>query len=123
MNKSLLTDRPSGLLVDMIVQYANWRLSEKGSSAESIRAYERCLYRVADDLPRATMSELEPPAGTEYLRTSIARHWGHTSKSTRAKNISYIRSFFRWCYEENLIGADPSDRLSRPKNSPVLRRR
>lgn len=94
----------------------NW---EQRSRAE----YESTLYRFALYFADLDLPDFTPPVGIERVEEFIEATWGAAARGTRAKNISILKSFFRWAYERNRISGDPMLTIKRPRRRQPDRRR
>jgi integrase len=65
--------------------------------------------------PDYLLADFEGPGGPKLLTDFIQRLWGKRSPETRGKNISVVKSFFRWCLEKELVQVYPAEGLRRPK--------
>ena len=74
----------------------------------------RCLSKLADEYPEATLADFDGKEGLERLRRHIGRLYGRLSASTRATRISYHHSFWSWAEREGYIDDDPSRKIKRP---------
>lgn len=50
-----------------------------------------------------------------------ARRWGNSSPGTRRKVLSVFSSFFRWAARFDRVGANPMDRIDRPRRKRAER--
>ena len=92
--------------------YLDWRRLERDATPRSIDSYRRILWKLAEDYPEARLTSLS----TEDLR-SFLRRWADKSSSTRSNVISVLHSFFDWANVDDIIPADPSSKIRRPKKS------
>ena len=86
------------------------KYAEEGLSENSILAYSRDLEKVSKNIGRpllgVTQEELE-----KYIIYLKIRH----SRSTRARHLSSIKQFFKFCVEAGFLTMDPSSQFSGPK--------
>src|SRR4051812_6640689 len=90
--------------------YLDWRQLERDATPRSIDSYRRILFKLAEDYPEVDIRYL----GTNDLRAFLNR-WRDRSASTRSNVISILHSFFDWANTEDLVDADPSAKIRRPK--------
>lgn len=110
----------NGLLED----YAKHLASVRNSSANTRRAYQRDLARffqfISDDdemLP--TLAELKKLTRQD-VRRYLAKRNGEVSKATTARELSALRSFFRWCIEREFLSSNPAEAVATPKRARKL---
>ena len=95
----------------LIEKFLEAKYAEEGLSENSILAYSRDLEKVSKNIAKpllgVTQAELE-----KYI--IYLQKLGH-SRSTRARHLSSIKQFFKFCVEAGFSTTDPSSQLSRPK--------
>ena len=100
----------------LIENFLEAKYAEEGLSENSIFAYSRDLEKVSvklnKPLLRVTQSDIE-----RYF--IYLEKLGH-SKSTRARHLSSIKQFFKFCVEEGYLSTDPSSQLSGPRSPKPL---
>jgi site-specific recombinase XerD len=92
-------------------RYLKWKRSEWGAAARTIRDYEVVLARVAvfhTDTPLDQVTRVD-------LSDVLDHYWGEQSAGTRAKVVSILHDFWKWCEEFDLVAEDPSRKLRRPR--------
>lgn len=62
------------------------------------------------------------PAGTEYLRDFLDRHWGTCAPRTRARHTSAVKSLFAWGVGEGLCTWNPAAAIKSPKGRAASER-
>jgi len=90
--------------------YLDWRRLERDATARSTDSYRRILWKLAEDYPEVELAKLT----TSDLRAFLKR-WEAKSAATRANVISVLHSFFDWANVEDLVEADPSTKIRRPR--------
>jgi integrase len=70
--------------------------------------------------PGALLSEFEPPAGRALVKDFVDSRWGAAAAGTYKKQLTVLRSFFRWLRDAGNLGASPTDGLIAP---PVVERK
>ena len=95
----------------LIEKFLEAKYAEEGLSENSILAYSRDLEKLSQNIGRpllgVTQAELE-----KYI--IYLQKLGH-SRSTRARHLSSIKQFFKFCVEAGFSTTDPSSQLSGPK--------
>ena len=97
--------------MQLIEKFLEAKYAEEGLSENSILAYSKDLEKVSlkigKSLLQVTQTELE-----KYI--IYLQKLGH-SRSTRARHLSSIKQFFKFCVEAGFSTMDPSSQLSGPK--------
>ena len=100
----------------LIEKFLEAKYAEEGLSENSILAYSRDLEKVSIKIGKSllgvTQSELE-----KYI--IFLQKIGH-SRSTRARHLSSIKQFFKFCVEEGYLSTDPTSQLSTPKSTKLI---
>ena len=100
----------------LIEKFLEAKYAEEGLSENSILAYSRDLEKVSIKIGKSllgvTQSELE-----KYI--IFLQKIGH-SRSTRARHLSSIKQFFKFCVEEGYLSTDPASQLSAPKSTKLI---
>ena len=100
----------------LIEKFLEAKYAEEGLSENSILAYSRDLEKVSKNIAKpllgVTQAELE-----KYI--IYLQKLGH-SRSTRARHLSSIKQFFKFCVEAGFSTTDPSSQLSGPKLAKPL---
>ena len=91
--------------------------SEKNFSNHTIRAYINDVYTFLLWLNDANPLELENEKFSEYLYFINQLNY---TKTTVARKIASIRAFYKFLYQEELIGYNPADSIVIPKQSKAL---
>jgi integrase/recombinase XerD len=90
--------------------YLDWRRLERDATPRSTDSYRRILWKLAEDYPEIELQRIS----TDDLRSFLTR-WRNASASTRSNVISVLHSFFDWANVEDVIEADPSAKIRRPR--------
>ena len=110
-------DAPAGFLLD---RFADFLAVEQGSSPRTAEAYERDLTRFAI---YATTRRATTPSevGTRVLREYVyhLKDLGLAPASIR-RNVSAIRTYYRFLLAEGIVTRDPSERLETPRRWRTL---
>ena len=95
----------------LIEKFLEAKYAEEGLSENSISAYsndlEKLSIKISKSLLKVTQIELE-----KYI--IYLQRLGH-SRSTRARHLSSIKQFFKFCVEAGFLTTDPSLQLSGAK--------
>ena len=92
-------------------RYLKWKRSEQGASPRTLRDYSAVLARVSVHLADKELVDVT----RADLSDALDFYWGERAAGTRAKVVSILHDFFRWCEEWELITDDPARRLRRPR--------
>jgi len=95
----------------LIKNFLEAKYAEEGLSENSILAYSRDLEKLSKNIGRPLIGVSQ--AELEKYIISLQK-LGH-SRSTRARHLSSIKQFFKFCVEAGFLTADPSSQLSGPK--------
>ncbi|KAA8817087.1 tyrosine recombinase XerC [Bifidobacterium callitrichos] len=106
-------------LEDHLNAYATFLKANKGLSANTLRAYladvDECLHILAlrgvNDLREITPDD---------LRSWMAHESRTHARSSMARKVVAVRSFFSWAYDHGVIATDPAAALATPKIPAVL---
>ena len=96
----------------LIEKFLESKYAEEGLSENSILAYSRDLEKASIKIGKSflevTQSELE-----KYI--IYLQKLGH-SQSTRARHLSSLKQFFKFCVQDGHLATDPTSQLSAPKS-------
>lgn len=109
---------PLGLLVG---RYIRWKRNGWGARPDTIREYEATLAALCLHYADKAPADFEPPHGYDLLDEFIEERWGARAASTRAKQVSILRDFFRWTVKYGHMTGDASARLDRPRQEDPAR--
>jgi integrase/recombinase XerC len=104
--------QPADVLVD---RYLRMLTSERGASEHTLRAYRRELAQFASWLAEhhhGTVSQIEHTQIRAYLSSLYANG---LQKSSAARALAAIRSWFKWLAGEGLVKQNPAALVSSPK--------
>src|SRR5215211_7815909 len=113
---------PDELLDRLLVEHDSWLAVERGLAANSLAAYRRDLRRYAGFLRER--GEHDPTAVREetvlaYVEDSKSavddEGRPRYAPSSVARALVAVRSFHRFCLEEGLLAADPSEEVGAPR--------
>lgn len=91
----------------------------KGLSANTIKSYSSDISACLDALESQGVRALGD-ATLDNLRTWIAAEAGDHAKSSMARKIVAVRSFFEYCAVHGIIASDPAQSLTTPKLPQTL---
>tara|TARA_B100001057_G_scaffold332301_1_gene332672 strand:+ start:363 stop:1280 length:918 start_codon:yes stop_codon:yes gene_type:complete len=95
----------------LIEKFLEAKYAEEGLSENSISAYSKDLEKVSNKLGKSLL-EVTQPEIEKYIL--YLQKLGH-SRSTRARHLSSIKQFFKFCVEAGFLITDPSSQLLGPK--------
>ena len=95
----------------LIEKFLEAKYAEEGLSENSILAYSKDLEKLSQKIRKSLLgiSQTELETYIIYLQKL-----GH-SRSTRARHLSSIRQFFKFCIEAGFLITDPASQLAGPK--------
>ena len=102
---------------DFLDDFKIYLKSEKNFSSHTIRAYVNDVYTFILWLNDINPLELEGEKLSEYLYFINQLNY---TKTTVARKIASIRAFYKFLYQEELIGYNPADSIVIPKQSKSL---
>ncbi len=99
----------------LIDQYLNYLLIEKGLSAKTLASYSRDIVRYHDFLRLNHVRRLSEADTAMILRHLIALRNAGLSARSRARHLVSIRGFYRFLLQEKIIQRDPARMVDLPK--------
>ena len=96
---------------ELIEKFLEAKYADAGLSENSIFAYSRDLKKVSKKINKPLLSVTQTELETYII---YLQKLGH-SRSTRARHLSSIKQFFKFCVEAGFLVIDPSAQLSGPK--------
>ena len=113
----------SGLLLqDMIQQYINTLSEQRGYSQHTVKNYlndlrQFSLFLAAErDVPKEKIPELElEPVSAPLIRKYVGSLFGRFKRTTMARKLSAVRSFFHFLEKQGLLETNPAPELATPK--------
>jgi integrase/recombinase XerD len=117
-------DRDAGpdRLDQLLAEHETWLTVERGLADNTLAAYRRDLRHYADYL--RSRGERDPGAVEEATVLAYVDHLGRArddegrprfAPSSIARALVAVRSFHRFCLEEGLLAADPSEEVGAPR--------
>ena len=125
-----LTLRDASRMLEAAVRDGTWKAAGIGqdvrrfqlymgnardASPRTLEDYESILARFAAEHAHLTLGDFEGADGAERVLEFVSRRWGNASRGTRRKVLAVFSSFFRWAARFDRIGANPMDRIDRPR--------
>jgi integrase/recombinase XerD len=105
----------------LLTEYDTWLTVERGLAANTVLAYRRDLRRYAAFLRSrgvddpSTVSEAAVIAYVEHLDAVRDDDDRPLAPSSIARALVAVRSFHRFCVDEGLLAADPSEEVGAPR--------
>ncbi|MBO4318789.1 MAG: tyrosine recombinase XerC [Mailhella sp.] len=102
---------------DPVQMYCLWLEFQKGASPATTRAYETDLKEL-DGFLHGQGASLRVPStvGRGHIKLFLAALYRkNDARSSMARKLSAVRSFFRFCLQRKLIAEDPSAGIRNPK--------
>jgi integrase/recombinase XerD len=99
-----------------INEFLNYLMIEKGFSGNTIQAYRNDLYQMGDYLVgKLGLKTIKDIDGTTLSKFSLALQEKGYTRSTSARKIAAIKSFFGFLVRDGTLSQNPSDNLDSPK--------
>ena len=95
----------------LIEKFLEAKYAEEGLSENSILAYSKDLEKVSLKIGKSLLEVTQTELETYII---YLQKLGH-SRSTRARHLSSIKQFFKFCIQAGFLITDPSSQLSGPK--------
>ena len=95
----------------LIEKFLEAKYAEEGLSENSILAYSKDLEKVSLKIGKSLLEVSQTELETYIIHLQKLGH----SRSTRARHLSSIKQFFKFCIEAGFLITDPSSQLSGPK--------
>ena len=93
---------------ELIEEFLEAKYAEAGLSENSIFAYSRDLKKVCTGINKPLLSATQTELEKYFVNLEKSGH----SQSTRARHLSSIKQFFKFCVESGYVSTDPSSQLS-----------
>jgi integrase/recombinase XerC len=111
------------LLADHIEKFLHSLSTEKGYSEHTIRNYRIDLVQFSDFLREKQAAEAEEPLRSidfRLIREYFGRLFGKYTRTTIARKVSALRSFFAFLEKRGLSPGNPAADVSTPKQEKTL---
>ena len=102
--------------IELIEKFLEAKYAEAGLSENSIFAYSRDLEKVSIRINKPLLNVTQTELEKYFVHLEKLGH----SQSTRARHLSSIKQFFKFCVESGYVSTDPSSQLSGPKSRKSL---
>jgi integrase len=103
-------------------EWASFMRWGRGQWTESTyRDYESCGDKLAREFPDLEIGDFEPPVGTQRIEEFLDKLWGDAAPRTYNKNLSIVKSFFRFEVLKGKLHGDPSLHITPHKKRAVHR--
>lgn len=106
----------------LIDRYLTRERVERAASSETLRAYRGDLYALMQWLQDSQDIIYIQDVGRLHLRRYLADRLVGTARSSMARRLSCIRSFFKFCVQEGLLENSPAASLRTPRQEQKLAR-
>ena len=105
---------------NLIDQYLNYLLIEKGLSRTTLESYSRDMIRYREFLYQNRTQRISGEDTALILRHLIALRNAGLSARSRARHLVTIRGFYRFMVQERILKHDPARLVDLPKTSMKL---
>lgn len=112
-----MTDSNTDIKNQYLDDFKIYLKSEKNFSNHTVRAYVNDVYTFLLWIGEDDPLKIEPQKFSEYL--NFINQINYT-KTTVARKIASIRAFYKFLYQEELIGYNPADSIPIPKQDKTL---
>lgn len=89
---------------DYVEAFLKWMIEVRGSSAETMAGYSRCLHELAAQ----TAGDPISPSVIEAFVKRTRRGGIEPSPATRNRDLAAIRSYYKWACARGVHGSNPS---------------
>ena len=101
-------------------QFLHYLIVEKGLSKNTIEAYSHGLNRFSDHLREKKIREWKGVTKFEIRHFLLSLKKGGLSAKSVVRNLSAIRSFFKYLAQEGILEVNPAEQLESPKVAKTL---
>ena len=101
---------------ELVDQYINYLIFEKGLSEKTIESYSRDLTRFLNYLKSGGISHLSAVDTALILKYLIELRNAGLNQRSRARHLVSLRGLFRFLVQEKMIHKDPSRNVELPKS-------
>jgi len=105
---------------NLIDQYLNYLLIEKGLSTTTLESYSRDILRYQNFLQQNKISRISESDTPLILKHLIALRDAGLGARSRARHLVSIRGFYRFMAQEKILRHDPARLVDLPKTSMKL---
>jgi len=107
-------------ITELIDQFLNYLLVEKGLARTTLESYSRDLLRFADFMEQNGHSEVSADDTPLLLKHLIQLRSEGLGARSRARHLVALRGFYRFLVQEKLLALDPAKLLDLPKTTLKL---
>ena len=100
--------------------FLNYLVVERGLSRNTLDAYGRDLTRYADFIIRSKIDGPTAVGSSDILRFLTGLKQAGLSARSRARALVALRMFHKFLHAENIVDANPADRIEAPKSLKKL---
>ena len=100
--------------------FLNYLVVERGLSRNTLDAYGRDLARYADFITRSKIDGPTAVGSSDILRFLTGLKQTGLSARSRARALVALRMFHKFLHAENIVDANPADRIEAPKSLKKL---
>ena len=115
-----MTTAPQPALDELVDQYLNYLLVEKGLAKRTLESYSRDIARYQSFLLDNGVKNVSESDTTLILRHLITLRDSGLGARSRARHLVTLRGFYRFLVQENVITSDPTRLVDLPKVSLKL---
>jgi len=100
---------------ELIDKFLNYLLVEKGLSPNTIESYSRDLQKFVLYLEKNNISDLNQVTALEVIDFLLALKSKGLASKTTGRNLSALRTFFKFLLQGNYLSVDPTLNIDSPK--------
>jgi len=100
---------------ELIDKFLNYLLVEKGLSPNTIESYSRDLQKFVLYLEKNNISDLNQVTALEVIDFLLALKSKGLASKTTGRNLSALRTFFKFLLQRNYLSVDPTLNIDSPK--------
>lgn len=109
-------------IYDAAARFLEYERVERAASSETLRAYQGDLHALAEWLDEQNDVRALGDVTRLHLRRYLAERLIGTARSSMARRLSCIRTFFRFCVQEGWLEDSPAALLRTPRQEHRLAR-
>lgn len=99
-------------MLDVVQQFLRYLEHERNAAALTIKSYREDLTSLAEYFGEREVADLTPQELRAYV---AALHEAGYAKTSVARRLASLRSFFRYCQREGLVKTNPAKPLRNPR--------
>src|SRR4030042_4311547 len=104
----------------LLDEFPHYRVVEKGLSQNTIEAYSRGLVRFVDHLKRKKIQDVRDVGKVVVQGFLLSLRKKNMNTKSVVRDLSAIRSFFRFMIQEGILETNPVEDLESPKVAKTL---